>query len=88
VISLYVLMKLKWFYCRERLAFLEKINELSGNFPPVILTNMEIPEMDGIQTVQHAHTLYPDGALIVTVVPVTGLKIYLIAFPDWLIHAM
>jgi CheY-like chemotaxis protein len=53
VISLYVLMKLKWFYCSERLVFLEKINELSsGNFPQVILTNIEIPEMDGIQTVQ------------------------------------
>ncbi|MEP6747000.1 MAG: response regulator transcription factor [Bacteroidota bacterium] len=49
------------FTAANGVAFLEKINELSpNNFPQVVLMDIEMPEMDGIQTVQHAHTLYPE----------------------------
>ncbi|MFT3933191.1 MAG: response regulator transcription factor [Chitinophagaceae bacterium] len=42
-------------------AFLQQIKELSPMaFPQVVLMDIEMPEMDGIQTVLHAHTLYPE----------------------------
>ena len=41
--------------------FLEELKGLSpASLPQVVLMDIEMPEMDGIQTVQHAHTLYPN----------------------------
>jgi len=41
--------------------FLEALKGLSlASMPQVVLMDIEMPEMDGIQTVQHAHTLYPN----------------------------
>lgn len=49
------------FTAANGVAFLEKIKGLSNaNFPQVVLMDIEMPEMDGIQTVQHAHSLYPE----------------------------
>ncbi len=40
--------------------FLEKMKALDNkNFPQVVLMDIEMPEMDGIETVAIAHALYP-----------------------------
>jgi DNA-binding NarL/FixJ family response regulator len=49
------------FTAANGLVFLEKMKEIAtGVFPQVVLMDIEMPEMDGIQTVQYAHALYPD----------------------------
>src|ERR1700712_1978117 len=41
--------------------FLEELKSLPVTaLPQVVLMDIEMPEMDGIQTVQHAHALYPN----------------------------
>ena len=49
------------FTATNGITFLDKLKELTApGFPQAVLMDIEMPEMDGIQTVQHAHTLYPD----------------------------
>ena len=49
------------FTAANGVAFLDRMKETQQDFfPQVVLMDIEMPEMDGIQTVQHAHTLFPD----------------------------
>ena len=49
------------FTARNGKAFLEKMKELPAvNHPQVVLMDIEMPEMDGIETVQYARQLYPE----------------------------
>ncbi len=41
--------------------FIEQLNQLPlAIHPQVVLMDIEMPEMDGIQTVQHCHLMFPD----------------------------
>ncbi len=49
------------FTAANGIQFLERMKELVTTvFPLVVLMDIEMPEMDGIQTVQYAHALYPE----------------------------
>lgn len=57
--------------------FLEKINELdSAQLPEVVLMDIEMPEMDGIQTIAVASMLFPDIKFIVLTVFDNNEKIF------------
>jgi len=48
------------FTAANGIAFLDKMKQTPQEFfPQVVLMDIEMPEMDGIQAVQHAHTLFP-----------------------------
>ena len=49
------------FMAKNGVDFMEKMKALStNNFPQVVLMDIEMPEMDGIETVAQARSLYPD----------------------------
>ena len=49
------------FFAANGIDFLDRMKQCSPDkYPAVVLMDIEMPEMDGIQTVQHAHTLYPE----------------------------
>lgn len=49
------------FMSKNGIDFMEKMKALeSNNFPQVVLMDIEMPEMDGIETVANAHAIYPE----------------------------
>ena len=57
--------------------FLKKIKALSDNaLPDIVLMDLEMPVMDGIQTIAVASTLFPDIKYIVLTVYDNGEKIF------------
>ena len=49
------------FMAKHGVDFMEKMKVLeSKNFPQVVLMDIEMPEMDGIETVANARALYPE----------------------------
>ena len=49
------------FMAKNGIDFMEKMKALDGKgFPQVVLMDIEMPEMDGIETVANARALYPD----------------------------
>src|SRR5436190_20389689 len=49
------------FMAKNGVDFMEKMKALDGkNFPQVVLMDIEMPEMDGIETVANARALYPE----------------------------
>jgi DNA-binding NarL/FixJ family response regulator len=58
------------FSAKNGLDFLEKMGQAhaANRLPQVVLMDIEMPEMDGIETVLRAHILYPDVAFLMLTV--------------------
>ena len=57
------------FVARNGVDFLEKMKALdSKHYPQVVLMDIEMPEMDGIETVAKARLLYPETAFLMLTV--------------------
>lgn len=57
------------FIAKNGVDFLEKMKTLEVNtYPQVVLMDIEMPEMDGIETVSKAHILYPEVSFLMLTV--------------------